>query len=643
MKSLIATGLAWVGLLVAMASAGADERILNYVSDIEVAASGNLTVTETITVRAEGDQIKRGIFRDIPLTAKSAGGRSYRVGFKLLSVMQDGRSAAHFTKENGAGVRIYIGEESILLRPGTYTYTIQYETDRQIRFFSSHDELYWNVTGNEWAFPIDEASARVVLPEGVRATDWTGYTGFFGATGQDYSAQPGDNGHEIVFSTTAPLSPEEGLTVVVTMPVGSIAQPTGTRKLLQIAGDFRTELIGGAGVLLVWLYYLWAWLRAGRDPAKGVIFPRFKPPSGMSPALMRYVYKRGLGGGWVALSAACLNLAVKKRLRLDDSDGDMTISLISEGPEGRKPGEGLPKGEAALEKWLHRRDAPLALNERNGKSIQLLGSTFTSAIVSENHNVYFRNNGGYLFPGVLLSLLTIAGLFVFVPVAENEREFLIMLLFFSVFATAFAAVIGLLVLEGARLIWRLMLTFAILGVALLGASLLAGLVTGALGTMQAVPVVVALLISGNILFFSIIGAPTRQGRAMLDEIEGLRLYLTVAEKDRLNMSGVPDMSTVHFEALLPYAVALDVEKPWAEAFERWLSSAAGSATSASYNPHWYSGRTFDAHDISRSVGATASAMAGSFQSSLPAPSSSSSGSSGGSSGGGGGGGGGGGW
>ena len=113
------------------------------------------------------------------------------------------------------------------------------------------------------------------------------------------------------------------------------------------------------------------------------------------------------------------------------------------------------------------------------------------------------------------------------------------------------------------------------------------------------------------------------------------------------MAEAPDMSTVHFEELLPYAVALGVEKPWSNAFEGWLSTAAGAAAAASYHPNWYSGRTFDAHRVSHSLSNTTSAMAQSFRSSLPVPKSSSSGFSGGSSGGfsggGGGGGGGGGW
>ncbi len=78
----------------------------------------------------------------------------------------------------------------------------------------------------------------------------------------------------------------------------------------------------------------------------------------------------------------------------------------------------------------------------------------------------------------------------------------------------------------------------------------------------------------NVLFFFLMGAPTPLGTRMMDGIDGLRQYMTLAEKDRMNMQGAPEMSPRHFETLLPYAVALGVEKPWTQTFDRWLLAAA---------------------------------------------------------------------
>ena len=66
-------------------------------------------------------------------------------------------------------------------RTGEHTYTLSYRTDRQLGYFENHDELYWNVTGTGWMFPIDAASARVRLPAAVAAAQIAveGYTGTF--------------------------------------------------------------------------------------------------------------------------------------------------------------------------------------------------------------------------------------------------------------------------------------------------------------------------------------------------------------------------------------------------------------------------------------------------------------------------------
>ncbi|WP_299811204.1 DUF2207 domain-containing protein [uncultured Roseibium sp.] len=626
------------------AAAHADELIKRYVSNVEVAENGTLTVTETITVRAEGDKIERGIFRDFPLIAEGPTGRLYEVGFKLLSVTQDGRPAPHFTRRNSRGIRIYIGEDHVLLKPGDYTYTIEYETDRQIRFFEDHDEIYWNATGNEWAFPIEEAIARVVLPKGVKATGWAGATGKYGETGQDFTAHTAEDGREVIFTTTKALWYYSGLTVVVTLPKGAIAPPSEAEQFRYFLSDYRSELIGAAGIGLGVLYYLLAWFFVGRDPHRGVVFPRFKPPEGISPALGAYISNRGFSdGGWTALSAACLNLAVKKRLRLEENDGDMTLVLDENQPEDRIPGFGLPKGEAALETYLKGRGTPLTLDKGNGKSILTLGSKFRAAIEKESRNVFFKSNRLFLIPGVLVSIATIVALLVYGQLQRDQSEFVIIFMMFSIFASLASVTIGKAVFHLSGMKLRMAIIFGIFGVAMSAAGVGAFHFTGGFERIPVFPFIAVALGALNILFFFLMGAPTVLGRQALDKIEGLKLYLTVAEKERLNMADAPDMSTGHFEELLPYAVALGVEKPWAKAFEGWLATAAGAAAAASYHPNWYSGRTFDARHVSDSIGSTASSMAGSFRSSLPAPKSSSSGSSGGFSGGGGGGGGGGGW
>ena len=113
------------------------------------------------------------------------------MGFQVQEVLRDGRPESFRTEPVGNGVKIYIGQQDVFLQPGIYTYTITYQTNRQLGFFQDFDELYWNVTGNGWTFPIEAAEAVIELPSGARILQHAGYTGFQGARGQDFVAKPG--------------------------------------------------------------------------------------------------------------------------------------------------------------------------------------------------------------------------------------------------------------------------------------------------------------------------------------------------------------------------------------------------------------------------------------------------------------------
>ncbi|MGB5332555.1 MAG: DUF2207 domain-containing protein, partial [Woeseiaceae bacterium] len=64
----------------------ADERILSFHSDIRVMTDGMIEVTETIRVRAEGNRIKRGIYRDFPTEYEDKLGNEYKVDFVPFAV-----------------------------------------------------------------------------------------------------------------------------------------------------------------------------------------------------------------------------------------------------------------------------------------------------------------------------------------------------------------------------------------------------------------------------------------------------------------------------------------------------------------------------------------------------------------------------
>ncbi|GAB4359018.1 MAG: DUF2207 domain-containing protein [Oricola sp.] len=639
-----------VALLFVLATATAalaTEEILLYRSDVTVERNGDFLVTETIRVNAEGYNIKRGIYRDFPVTFEKPDGGTGRNAFELVSTTRDGQPETARVVSGRTFVRVYLGKEDVFLQPGIHSYELRYRTDRQIRFFDDHDEVYWNATGTEWVFPIRKAVAVIDLPDGATARDTAAYTGSYGATAQNAEATVSRDGNVVTFETTRPLRAREGLTVAVAFQKGIIAAPTSEQQLAWFLRDSLGTLIAAGGFGLVALYYLWAWVRVGRDPPRGVVVPRWDLPQGVSPALTHYIWNKGLTrGGYPAISAAAVNLAVNGYIELDDVGKTITLQRTAKPTAGVK----FPVGERAILDTLETRDGTLTISEANGKTIQSLGRSFSTAMEREHQSVFYRSNIGWIIPGVLLSVAAVVLTFVFGRLSNATIGFAIPAAIFGTVITAFLvsaakrARTGL----GGKLQLAILLVFAgafLMNSGLLSASSLTGLIDKPLAIGALATIVMA-----NVLAFFLMGAPTPLGQTRTVEIEGLKRYLTVAEKDRMNMAGAPEMSPQHYETLLPYAMALGVEKPWSRAFQRWLATAAaaGVAAAAAYHgPSWYHGDSaFRSDRIGDTMGGLAGSLADSFTASLPAPKSSSSGFSGGGggfSGGGGGGGGGGGW
>jgi len=153
---------------------------------------------------------------------------------------------------------------------------------------------------------------------------------------------------------------------------------------------------------------------------------------------------------------------------------------------------------------------------------------------------------------------------------------------------------------------------------------------------------IAACIGINVIFHHLLKAPTLAGRALMDRVEGFKMFLTAVDADRLQTIARPDKTPQLFERFLPYAFALGVEHAWAQQFSQVLAQAA-TAGGASYSPSWYSGAAFASFSASGFTSSFSSSFSSAISSSSTAPGSSSGSGGGGSSGGGGGGGGGGGW
>jgi len=608
------------------------ETIYSMSANITVLADGSVDVSETIEVRAEGTRIKRGIFRDIPTVLRNDDGSLLRSNLTVISVSRDGEPEPFFTKSITNGTRIYVGDANVYLSPGRYSYTIRYTMTRMARFFDDYDEIYWNATGNFWDFPIEQAVAQITLPDGANITGIAAYTGPQGSTDSDAKTSITSN-NTAIFRSTRVLSPGEGMTVSLLFEKGALVEPGGVQKGLDYLADRRDTIFPLIAVFVVFIYYYFAWNAVGRDPKKGVIIPLFYPPKGFSPALTHYVHRMGWRkNAWTAFSAALVSLGVKGLLTISKEGKKVKKTVLTSVGKASEP---LPSGETLIQDYLVKK-GQVKINRSSGPALNKTRMKFKKAIETENQRAYFVNNPGYLVAGFVLSAVAVLALSL-VGVLEIAAAFSIIIM--GVVVGVFASVLGKSWTGGGFARYAIMAWVGVVALNFLGA--LARIFSNAFYDPAIVGVLSIVVI--NLIFVGLLRAPTVQGRKVMDKIDGFKLYLETAEKERLNFQKEPEFSVKRFERFLPYAIALGVEKPWSERLEGELARNTLPDSQGGYHPVWYHGGDFGTSSIGKDMAGIASGVSAAMMAAQPSSSSSSGGGGGGSSGGGGGGGGGGGW
>ncbi|MEZ4386178.1 MAG: DUF2207 domain-containing protein [Candidatus Krumholzibacteriia bacterium] len=572
-----------LGLLLGTARsvpAQSNERIVDYAIEVDIQADGALAVTEHITVHAAGNQIRRGIYRDFPTRYRDRHGNAVVVDLDVLAVERDGRPEPWFTERLSNGVRINTGNDDLLPGvPADIRFTLRYRTSRQLGFFTDHDELYWNAIGTGWAFPIDAGRVEVRLPAPVPVDDLA-VEGYTGVQGTRGQAYTAQVTAPGVarWELTEPLAPREGLTIVLSFPKGLIPEPSGARKAAWLLADNAGVLVALVGLLGLLAFCVQRWRQVGRDPSPGTIIARYTPPADRSPAELRYLRRMGQYDTR-CFTGDLLSAAVAGRVAIEREDR-MLVGDRWTLQRGDRPASGaeLPPVTTLMEYVLPAGTASLELTKTQASHLQRAQSAHKKVLDQRLSGSHFKQNAGSTAIAVLMAL---------------------------------------------------------------GAGALAFAVSGGNG-IPAIVVLGILMLVAVVVFGILVQAPTALGRRLLDEIEGLKLYLSVAERDVLaglqGPDAPPPLDAARYEGLLPYAIALDVEEAWTRKFTAAVGVAAAAAATAAIG--WYRGGGM--HDMGSLAKAVGSSLDSSVASASTPPGSSSGSGGGGSSGGGGGGGGGGG-
>lgn len=478
----------------------AEEKINDFDVQIKINSDASINVTETIKYDF-GDAERHGIFRDIPVKYKTSWGNK-SINLKLKDVSRDDVSENYEINSDGNKKSIKIGDPDILLK-GEHVYKITYEIKNAINYFEERDELYFNVTGNDWPVVIQNASASVEIPN-LKANVSELYC-FQGEHGSQEECKVNINSAGIfTVESSKELKEGEGLTLVVDFPKGVVYQPTIFEYIISYLKDNYILFFP----IIVFLISFFIWARYGKDPkGRSTIIAEYEPPLGMKPTLVGSLVDER--PDYRDITAGLIYLA---------GQGFLKIKKIEK--------EGFLASDEYQIELVNGNTDNLEITE---KSILRLFfddlKVGTVKNISDLNNRDFTNKTRNIIYGLYQEMRE-KGFFTGYSI-KTRSLCLIAVVFFSFFEIfLFSALFGIV-------------------------GLISAIVSGTIISF----------------FVLIMGKKTKLGAETKDHILGFKQFLSVTEKDRINFHNAPEKSPQQFMEFLPYAIALGVENKWAKQFE----------------------------------------------------------------------------
>jgi hypothetical protein len=627
-RALLLIGALLLALAAPAAAQDSTIVIRGFDAELAVQPDGSVEVTEAIRFAFTGRW--NGILRDLSLQHNTAEGRREKLDVQVVSV----------TDERGQPLRVEEEPESWMHRlrifiPGAHnaerTVMIRYRVRNAIRFYfpdstsaggetTRFDELYWNVTGNDWTMPIERASARIVLPPGALPTRWAAYTGYAGDTGSDAQIAVDSVRRVVSFTATRELSTGEGMTVAAGWPPGAVSsRPTEAEHLASVRAHRRAEAMRmwplALPILVFWMS-LRAWRRRGRDPKPESIVVGYEPPEGMTPSELGTLIDHDAEIRDVI--STLVDLAVRGYVGIEEREEKHLLGLISSTEyvfHLRKPREEWAGLAAHEERFLN----ALFSVTSSGAAWDDIRATFAEA--RRVHEA-----GGELDKEAFSARLASAGS----RPTETVRLKELQNRFYKSIPGIQDAIYESLERRGYYIHRPDKVKGNWIGLGVV-ALVLGGVGAGfSAGSGWGAPV--ALLVGGVVsaiilfVFGRVMPARTPAGARAREAALGFREFLERVESDRYRMMITsPEM----FERYLPHAMAFGVEDRWSKAFDDLYREP----------PDWYSGSGYNSFRPSTFTSRMSTMTSSASSAMTSSPSSSGSG-GGGSSGGGSGGGGG---
>lgn len=556
-------------LVLATGSARADgydygEQLLDYHTDIRIAANSDLDVTETLTMRVDKDLIHYGTHRDLPAKYRDLGGGTSRAQREILDVQIDGKPVAWHTQAIKGGTRLFLGDEQAPVAPGQHTYSLHYRLHDRIAFMADHDALGWTVDKSAWqivgtpyAYDVANASVDITLPASPGKTSLVAAAQASRFGGREKQAMTTTvRGDGATYAIDVPFKQYAVMAATLEFPKGIVAAPGVVERIgwVKVVGGLRRGLLLA---VLALLYYLVAWYGFGRDPRKGPPVAEYTPPDNCSAAMARYVYISGYDR--TCFSAGLLGIAAKGGLRLDEVDGVHVVSKTGDD----KTSAALTPDERRFRAALFQNGDTLQLHPSQQWRAHAAAKVLQSSLAAVCGTSMVQLNRKIMLPGMALSLLAV---WLLADSTVDVRVQLFILLVFSVGL----GVVGMKIGKA----WRNREMRTIGGMAI-NTVIFAGmaiLFCGGFVLLHGYPavIVVLALVAMNFAFWQWIEVPAPRTARLLRHLRNFRWYLSVTENRKLDPSertrNQPELlGTYH-----AYAAALGVGGEWIKRFNRDL-------------------------------------------------------------------------
>ncbi len=514
--------------------AAENEHIEKFTSNIKLDKGSEVLVEEEIEYFFP--VAKHGIFRSIPyrydLEKKDGFSREYIVNFKFMEAKKANKAGVwedvpYSVSQEGNKKVIKIGKEEEMVE-GSVKYRLVYSLQKVITFKPeenpNQDEFFWNVTGNSWEVPIKKSEAIISFPSDIETEKWAFacFTGKIGSTEKECLFEAAGK-NQVKFESKWELGVGDGLSVIAGFPRGIINEPTVTENFWFTLKYNLIYYIFLLIPLVSFVFLFTNWFLKGRDPkGKGTIIPFYAPPDNLTPVEIGTLFDEKADPK--DFSSSIINLAVKGYLKIREVESKALFGIFKNKPSYQlivRKDDNLPAG---AEKEIFKVILGLTASEQKVVTLDQLQNIFPRKIDALKAAVY--------------DSLVRKGYFPKSPESVRKNYFLVGLIIF---------IVGVI--------------FTANSFGLIGAGSL--VITG-----------------GMIMVFGyFMPQKTIKGVDAYEKILGLKEYLEVAEKDRINFHNAPAKRPEVFEKLLPYAMILGVEKEWAKQFESIYTA----------NPSWYEG------------------------------------------------------